>query len=75
MNVNENKSVKFKRLATNRVNNAVNTIRLIGNLSNTNNYSFEAADINTIFKAIDEELNLARTRFALVLKRRKKIQI
>lgn len=75
MKIDENKSTRFKRLATNRVNNAVNTIRLIGNLSNTNNYSFEAADVSTIFKAIEEELNLAKTRFALVLKRRKKIQI
>lgn len=75
MKINENKSTRFKRLATNRVNNAVNTLRLIGNLSNTNNYSFEAADVNTIFKAIEEELTLAKARFSLVLKRRKKIQI
>lgn len=75
MTSNENKSSRFKRLATSRVNNAVNTLRLIGNLSNTNNYSFDASDINTIFKAIDEELNLAKARFSLVLKRRKKIQI
>lgn len=72
---NENKSTRFKRLATRRVNNAVNTIRLIGNLSNTNNYAFDEGDINTIFNAIDEELKLTKSRFVLVLKRRKKIEI
>jgi len=72
---NENKSSRFKRLATRRVNNAVNILRIIGNLSNTNNYSFEESDINAIFRAIDEELKLTKSRFALVLKRRKKIKI
>lgn len=75
MTLNENKSTRFKRLATSRVNSAVNTLRLIGNLSNTNNYSFNDADINTIFKAIDEELKLSKLRFALALKPRKKIKI
>ena len=75
MKLNENKSARFKRLANIRANNAVNTIRLIGNLSNTNNYSFEDTDVNTIFKAIDEELKLTKARFSLVLKRRKKIKI
>ena len=75
MTANENKSAKFKRLATKRVNNAVNTIRLIGNLSNTNNYSFTNEDVNVIFSAIDEELKLTKARFALVRKHRKKIEI
>jgi hypothetical protein len=72
---NENKSTRFKRLATNRVNNAINTLRLIGNLSNTNNYSFEDNDVSTIFNAIDDELKLTKARFSLTLKRRRKIKL
>ncbi len=75
MGINENKSIKFKRLATNRVNIAVNTLRLIGNLSNTNNYSFEDGDVNTIFNAIDDELKLTKARFSLAQKRRKRIKL
>ena len=73
--MSEDKSTKFKRLATNRVNHAVNTIRLIGNLANTNNYSYSEEDLRTIFGAIDEELKLAKARFTLALKRRKKIKL
>mgnify|MGYP001343552467 CR=1 FL=1 len=75
MKKNEEKSVRFKRLATRRVNNAVNMIRLIGNLSNTNNYTFNESDVNTIFNAIEEEFKLTKARFAFILKRRKRIQI
>lgn len=72
---NENKRTRFKRLATNRVNSAVNTLRLIGNLSNVNNYSFDEGDVNIMFGAIDEELKLTKARFAYALKRRNKIKI
>lgn len=75
MTSNENKRARFKRLATKRANNAINTIRLIGNLSNTNNYSFTESDVVTIFGAIDEEIKLTKARYSLVLKRRRKIEI
>lgn len=72
---NENKRTRFKRLATNRVNSAVNTLRLVGNLSNVNNYSFDEGDVSIMFGAIDEELKLTKARFAYALKRRNKIKI
>jgi len=75
MTLDENKTTRFKRLATNRANNAINTLRLIGNLSNTNNYSFDATEVNAIFNAIDDEFRLTKARFSFVLKRRRKIKI
>lgn len=75
MSISDNKNTRFKRLATNRVNKAINTLRLIGNLANTNNYSFEDNDVSTIFNAIDEELKLTKARFSLALKRRRKIKL
>lgn len=75
MAMEENKGAKFRRLATNRTNAAVNKLRLIGNLSNTNNYSFTENDVSTMFSAIDEELKLTKARFFLALKRRRKIKL
>lgn len=49
----ENKSEKFNRLAIQRVNSAINQIRLIGNLGNKNIYSFDDNDRKKIIKALN----------------------
>jgi len=54
---------KFVRLAENRVNNAIKTLRLIGNLSNQSNYSYKQEDVDLIFKALEAELKNAKSRF------------
>jgi len=54
---------KFVRLAETRVHNAIKTLRLIGNLSNQSNYSYNQEDIDRIFKALETELRNAKTRF------------
>lgn len=54
---------RFVRLAESRVNNALNTIRLIGNLSNRGNYVYSDKDVQRIFSALDNELKAARGRF------------
>ncbi|WP_122880450.1 hypothetical protein [Pseudomonas sp. EA_65y_Pfl2_P78] len=58
------KREKFVRLAEQRVNRALNDIRLIGNLSNRNAYSFTEEDIKKVFKALQKELDQARARFS-----------
>lgn len=58
------KREKFIRLAEQRVNRAMNDIRLIGNLSNRNAYSFTDDDVKKIFKALQKELDQAKSRFA-----------
>lgn len=58
------KREKFVRLAEQRVNRALNDIRLIGNLSNRNAYSFVDEDVKKIFKALQRELDQARARFS-----------
>jgi hypothetical protein len=58
------KREKFVRLAEQRVNRALNDIRLIGNLSNRNAYSFNDEDIKKVFKALQKELDQARARFS-----------
>ncbi|PJE40127.1 MAG: hypothetical protein CUR33_13960 [Pseudomonas sp.] len=58
------KREKFVRLAEQRVNRAMNDIRLIGNLSNRNAYSFNDEDVKKIFKALQKELDQAKSRFS-----------
>ena len=54
---------KFARLATNRVNNALKYIWLIGNLSNRSNYDYTSEDIEKIFATLGEGLRESRRRF------------
>ncbi len=58
-----NKRAKFVQLAEARVGRAIKTIRLIGNLSNRNNYEFGSNDISKIMTALDSELRDLRARF------------
>ncbi len=55
----ESKDAKFKRLAEHRVNNALAKIALIGNLSSTSSYEYNADQVEKILgglKASIEEL-------------------
>lgn len=61
---------KFVRLATKRVNAALKAIQLIGNLSNRSNYDYTDADVQKVFRALQDELNTCRKKFELARKRR-----
>ena len=54
---------KFKRLAEQRVNRAIKTVRLIGNLSNKSNYDYTDEDVERIFSALNAEIRACRARF------------
>jgi hypothetical protein len=57
------KRENFVRLAEARVNRALREIRLIGNLSNRGAYTYSEADARAIFKALQRELDTAKSRF------------
>lgn len=57
------KEEKFERLAEKRVSDAIKKLRLIGNLSNKNNYSYTDAHVQQILKALESEMQLLRIRF------------
>ena len=61
--MSESSRENFVRLAEKRVNNAIKTLRLIGNLSNRSNYSYSDADVEKIFRVLERELKNARSRF------------
>ena len=54
---------RFVRLAESRVNKAIKSIRLVGNLSNKNNYSYTDKDAKQIIRALDKELRALKSRF------------
>lgn len=54
---------RFVRVAEKRVNSAIKTIRLIGNLSNRTNYSYTEKDVEAIFSALTKELKMCQERF------------
>ena len=55
---------KFVSLAEKRTNNALRHIRLIGNLSNKGNYSYEERDFVKIVSVLNNEIKTMRDRFA-----------
>lgn len=61
------KQSKFVEIAEKRVTRLLKDIRLIGNLSNRNNYSYEAEDVSKIFAAIETEIKTSRKRFEVAL--------
>lgn len=75
MRTGENKRTTFKRLATNRLNQTLKGLRLLGNLSNRSNYDYSDRDIKIIFNSLEEELRLSKARFAITRNRRRKIRL
>ena len=69
------KEENFIRLAENRTNKIISMLRLLGNLSNTSNYSYNSSQVNAIFDAIVEEVNLQTKRFVEIQEPRKKFKL
>lgn len=61
------KQQKFVEITEKRVTRLLNDIRLIGNLSNRNNYEYTQDNVTKIFAAIDAELKTSRKRFDVAL--------
>lgn len=58
------KRAKFVELAESRVNRAIKDLQLIGNLSNRSAYEFTDEDVRKIFRALQRELDTAKSRFS-----------
>ena len=55
---------KFIRLAEGRVTRAIDSIRVIGNLSNTSNYEYSDEDVKKIISVLQAEINDLKSQFA-----------
>jgi len=59
----ETKDQRFKRLASARTNKVLDTLDLIGNLSNENFYKYSEKEVQEIFEAIIESANKNKEKF------------
>lgn len=57
------KREKFVELAEKRVTRAIKDIKLVGNLSNKNNYSYTEADVQKIVSALEQEVKGLKLKF------------
>ena len=53
----------FKKLASHRVPRALNSIKLIGNLSNRSSYSYSGEDVEKIFTEIKKSINKLKKNY------------
>ena len=61
--MSETKREKFIRLAEARTNRIIDTLQLLGNLSNTGTYEYSKKDVEQMFKAIEEAITDTRSKF------------
>ena len=67
-----NKRSRFVNLAHARVTKATQMLRLIGNLSNTNNYAYTEDDVQKILAALDGEMKLLKAKFQTAMSKKAK---
>ena len=61
--MSDSKEERFRRLAEQRVNGILDKLRLLGQLANRRNYSYEQDQVDTIFRAINREVKSAKAKF------------
>lgn len=69
------KKVNFIRIAEARTNKIIESITLLGNLSNTSYYEYTPDQIEAMFSAIQEELDTQKKRFADSGPKKKKFRL
>ena len=69
------KKANFIRIAEARTNKIIESIALLGNLSNTSYYEYTPDQIEAMFSAIQEELNNQKRRFADSGPKKKKFRL
>ena len=63
-NIKETPEEKFRRIAETRTNNVLNKLRVLGNLSNRQVYSYSEKDIHKIFSVINRQLKEVKAKFS-----------
>ncbi len=69
------KKANFVRIAEARTNKIIESIALLGNLSNSSYYEYSPDQIDAMFSAIQEELDNQRKRFADSGPKKKKFRL
>jgi hypothetical protein len=66
----EDRTQRFKRIASKRTNDIIRKIRILGNCSNRSAYDYTEEEVNKIFNAINKEIKTANARFTFSKERR-----
>lgn len=69
------KRANFIRIAESRTNKILESISLLGNLSNTSYYEYTSEQIDSMFAAIQEELEVQRKKFSDGEPKKKKFRL
>ncbi|HUD09873.1 MAG TPA: hypothetical protein VMR77_03690 [Patescibacteria group bacterium] len=59
----ETRNDRFKRLGLKRTNEVLEKIRILGNLSNKSSYDYSDQEVDSIFKAIEDQVRTVKARF------------
>jgi len=62
--MNETPEERFKRLVSRRTNEVLKRLRILGNCSNKQVYSYTKEDIDKIFSAIEAKMKQTKARFS-----------
>ncbi|MCK9439528.1 hypothetical protein M0Q39_05720 [Patescibacteria group bacterium] len=57
------KRKRFEKLATNRTNEVLKRLKILGNCSNKNLYSYTEEDIRKIFNEIEKSIKEQKSKF------------
>ncbi len=71
----ETKRDNFKRIAENRTNKIIELISKLQNLMNPSFYEYTEKEIDSIFNAIQEELDRQKESFKKIINRKKKFKL
>lgn len=71
MTSEQEKAERFKRVATNRTNKIIDSIRLLGNCANKSNYEYADEDVKKIFTAIEAEIRDVKAKYQSKSKNKK----
>ena len=63
INSDETREERFKRVGEARTNAVLDRLRILGNLSNRQMYSYSEEDINKIFSVINKQIKEVRAKF------------
>ena len=60
---NETSRERFKRLATQRTNEALKRLKILGNCANRQLYEYDERDVELIFTAIEKKVKETKLKF------------
>jgi CRISPR/Cas system-associated exonuclease Cas4 (RecB family) len=61
--MSQEKSERFKRLASKRTNEVLDKLRILGNCADRRSYHYTDEEIEKIFRAIDEQTKIVKAKF------------